>query len=163
MIRITQIGPGHIEPAFALLCRFFAEEGFSTPPDRIRSSLQTFLTEPGIAVFLAWREATAVGMATMASRPSIEHGLYAEIEDLYVLPSARGAGVGAALIEAAVQWCEERGCSSVEVCITSEGEAAHGLTRFYEKFGFADEGRRLIAKNCKGDSRITPTSATLAC
>lgn len=99
-----------------------------------------------IAVFLAWQGKGAIGVATVTSRPSIEHGVYAEIEDLYVIPEARAAGIATALIDAAVQWCRAHNCSSVEICITPHGEAAHGLTRFYGKLGFVDMGRKLISK-----------------
>ncbi len=145
-IRIIQVTLEHLDSAFDLLRRFFVEEGFTTALEMMRPALRMMLADPDIAVFLAWQGKAAIGVATVTSRPSIEHGVYAEIEDLYVIPEARGAGIATALIDAAVQWCRARKCSSVEVCITPKGEAAHGLTRFYEKFGFADTGRKLISK-----------------
>jgi GNAT superfamily N-acetyltransferase len=52
----------------------------------------------------------------------------------YVLPEARGAGAGAALIEAVKAWCRKRGCTLVLVVVTPEGQAAHCAT-FAEEEG----------------------------
>jgi hypothetical protein len=57
---------------------------------------------------------------------------------------ARGAGVGAAQINAVKAKCQTMGCSAVSVTITPEGEQRHGLTRFYQRFGFAGSGRSIV-------------------
>ena len=56
------------------------------------------------------------------------------LEDLFVRDSARGSGVGAALVEAAVRRARERGCGRVELDTSSENAAALAL---YERFGFS--------------------------
>src|SRR6266478_3869712 len=63
----------------------------------------------------------------------VEWGRLGEIGDLYVLPTARGKGIAAAMIDAAKLKCRDMGCSAVAVVITPEGEDRHGLTRFYER------------------------------
>jgi len=145
-LQINQVGEAEEAAAFDLLKRFFIEEGFGTPEATVAQGLRAMLHHPGTAVFLVREGDLAVGVATVRYTPSLEHGLYAEIEDLYILPEARGRGVAKLLVDACCDWCHEQGCSSVEVCITPEGEADHSLSRFYERLGFADTERRLFSR-----------------
>ena len=154
-IAIRRAGPESFDPAFKLLQRFFAEEGFTTPPERIRQNLAAFLDNDGYAVFLMYRQASAlahrqaeaVGIATVSTSISIELGRMAEIDDLYVLPEARNLGLAKRLIEAAMEWLRSEGGIYAQVTVTPEGEAAHGLIRFYIKLGFHQTGRTLLAQN----------------
>lgn len=143
---VEQIAPEQEDAAFDLLKRFFIEEGFETPINVMRQALTAMLAHPATAVFLAWQDGEAVGVATVRYSPSLEHGLYAEIEDLYVLPQARGQGLARTLVEYCCQWCQAKGCSSVEVCITPEAETAHGLSRFYDRLRFTDTARKLLSR-----------------
>ena len=101
------------------------------------------IADPFHWIGLVSMDQTAVGIVTVTTMLYIEWGRLGEIGDLYVLPALRGSGIGAALIEAAKVQCRVLGCSAVSVTITSEGDAKHGLTRFYERFGFAPSGRNL--------------------
>jgi GNAT superfamily N-acetyltransferase len=139
-----------IAVALDLLGRFFAEEGFTTPPDAQRRGLAEMLADPlRCAAVLAFRvEGGArrpVGLATAAWMASVEHTRAAELEDLYVVPAERGRGVAGALIEAVVRWSRQRGCATLLVTVTPDGELSHGLTGFYTRRGFADEYRKLLA------------------
>ena len=132
------------EDALLLLERFFAEEGFDAPPEQMRAELEELITADGSAVFLAWLDEEAVGVATVTTARGIELGLAAELEDLYVVPRARGTGVGASLIDAVKHWCRLQGCSVVAVVITPEGEQTHNLLAYYGSHVFRDSGRRLL-------------------
>jgi aminoglycoside 6'-N-acetyltransferase I len=132
------------EAALHLLERFFLEEGFATPREQIREELLTFLSDDESAVFLAWLDQVAVGVATVTTARGIELGLSAELEDLYVLPKARGRGVGKNLIEAAVKWCQSQGCQSVSVVVTPKGQAVHNLVAYYRARGFEETGRTIL-------------------
>jgi aminoglycoside 6'-N-acetyltransferase I len=144
-LQIEHAGPDHLEPALELLRRFFAEEGFTTPPEQIRVNLRAFLDERRYAAFLAHLGGAPVGVLTLSTSVSVELGRMAEIDDLYVLPAARNAGIAKALIRAALEWCRAKGCLYVQATVTPEGEAAHGLTGFYAKLGFADTERKLLS------------------
>ncbi len=89
----------------------------------------------------AAKEDSVVGIVTVTTMLYVEWGRLGEIGDLYVLPEERGRGVARALVQAAIAWCSSLGCSAVGVTITPQGEAAHNLSRFYAKFGFAPTGR----------------------
>ena len=88
-ITVTQAAPADFEAAFPLLERFFAEEGFTTPPEQIRVQLAGLLSSQDSAVFLAWQVGQPVGVATVTTTRGLEFGLSAEMEDLYVLPEVR--------------------------------------------------------------------------
>jgi diamine N-acetyltransferase len=56
-----------------------------------------------------------------------------ELTRLYVDPANRGAGVGAALVEAGLAWARDRGARSMLVNVFADN---HGGRRFYERAGF---------------------------
>ncbi|AHY45954.1 Acetyltransferase (GNAT) family [Rubrobacter radiotolerans] len=87
-----------------------------------------------------------VGVLTLAFRPSIAlGGTFASIEDLYVEPESRAAGVGRALIEEAGSLCAARGVSYIEAQVESGEEGAEG---FYSALGFEDEeGVRVVSRS----------------
>jgi len=143
-ITIREATSSDLEVALPLLERFFAEEGFYAPPGQMRARLGGLIEDEDSAVFLAWLAARAVGVATVTTTNGLELGLSAELEDLYVLPTARGAGAGGALIEAVKRWCRARGCSLVAVVVTPEGQAAHDLIGYYRGRGFEETGRTLL-------------------
>ena len=145
-IRIEQVGLESFEVVFHLLQRFFSEEGFKTREEHMRVSLHALIEDANSAVLLAWCDSEALGVATVTVSVSVEYRLAAELGDLYVLPHGRSRGVASALIEAVCAWSLRRGCSQVLVTVTPEGEANHGLTRFYEKRRFMYTGRILLSR-----------------
>jgi GNAT superfamily N-acetyltransferase len=157
-IRIRPVNHADFEPAFSLLERFFAEEGFGTAPDQIRTQLEEMLANDESAVFLAWVNDKAVGVATVTTTQGIELGHSAELEDLYVLPEARGCKVGGALIEAVKDWCRPRGCRVVSVVVTPEGQAAHNLIDYYRAHGFEESGRTILFSHLEQPGRLNPAN-----
>lgn len=143
-IRVEQATTAEFCVAFPLLERFFREEGFATPTGQIHEELQAMLGDDECAVFLAWLRQAAIGVATVTTNHGIELGLSAELEDLYVLPDERGRGAGRALIEAVKVWCQARGCRSVSVVVTPEGQAAYDLIGYYSTLGFEASGRTIL-------------------
>lgn len=73
-----------------------------------------------------------VGMLTLATY-RIPTGLHAVIEDVVVDEQTRGAGVGAALVEAALVEADRRGARNVDLTSRPSREAAN---RLYQKMGF---------------------------
>jgi GNAT superfamily N-acetyltransferase len=83
--------------------------------DATAESLLTRWTAEGGAVqlFVGEYAGALVGLAAVSSQTAGErrHGL---IECCYVEPEARGVGVGTALMDAAVSWCGDQGCTEVD-------------------------------------------------
>lgn len=94
---------------------------------------QLFGPRPAAEVVVATSAGQVVGFAlyftnfsTFLGRP----GLY--LEDLFVLPSQRGLGIGRALLEHLAALAVERGCGRFEWSVLDWNQAAIG---FYEKMG----------------------------
>jgi GNAT superfamily N-acetyltransferase len=148
---IQEVNSASFDEAFYLLERFFREEEYTTPAEAMRSALRLMIAEPGSAVFVARQGRQAVGVATASTSIGIEYGRSAELEDLYVLPEARGGGVAAALIEAVCTWSGRQGATVVLVTVTPEGQAAHNLLDFYSRRGFTNTGRLILSRTLSGD------------
>lgn len=139
-------GGDDISGAIALLQRFFVEEGFETPAEVIATRTATLVALDTCQLMVAERDGLTIGVATISSEFGIELGWWAEMGDLYVVPSGRGQGVAKALVEAAEDWMKERGIAGYQVTVTPVGQEHHGLMDYYRKLGFDSEGRLLLFK-----------------
>jgi GNAT superfamily N-acetyltransferase len=138
---ITSISDRHYPAAIELLVRFFAEEGFATPRERIAQNLQGMIADDGCWAAVLLEREQPVGIVTVSTMLYVEWGRLAEIGDLYIAPPQRGRGLARRLVNAAIDWSRRRGCSGVFVTLTSEGEARHRLSDFYKRLAFAPTGR----------------------
>jgi aminoglycoside 6'-N-acetyltransferase I len=130
-----------------LLARFLHEEGFETPGAQMRANLIAMLASTHAAIFLAKQAGKSLGIATVTTSMGLEYGLSAELEDLYVLPKARGRGVASALIDVVCRWCFQQGCNVILVTVTPQGAVAHNLINFYKQRGFVDTQRILLERS----------------
>jgi GNAT superfamily N-acetyltransferase len=104
------------------------------------------LVDPNSAVFVARQEGKAVGIATVTTSVGIEYGRSAEVDDLCVLPEARGCGIAGAMIEAVCSWCRGEGVTVELVTVTQEGEAKHRFPDFDQRQGFRNTGRMILGR-----------------
>lgn len=130
--------------AARLLKAFFAEEGFSTPANVIEANLRTMLNLDVCRVLVARRGAETLAVATLSFDFGIEFGWSAEIGDLYVAREARGGGLARALVETCEGVARDKGATYLYVTVTPHG-ADQGLNAFYDRLGFRDERRSLLA------------------
>ncbi|MCP4327988.1 MAG: GNAT family N-acetyltransferase [Alphaproteobacteria bacterium] len=121
--------------------RFYREEGFNDAVDGVAANLRSLLQRPDTAAFLAEARGGNVGVAAMSTSFGLEVGLYAELEDLYVVPEWRGNGVATQLIEAAMEWARKEGCHDVEIVLTPHAQTTTKLRDWYAARGFVDTGR----------------------
>jgi GNAT superfamily N-acetyltransferase len=90
--------------------------------------IRQHLEEPGSALLMGLIDEVDVGYALIAAE-----GDLAVVHDLFVEPSARSVGVGAALLDAATAWAQERGCTGIDAFAlpgareTKNFFEAHGL------------------------------------
>jgi GNAT superfamily N-acetyltransferase len=99
--------------------------------EALRNTL--FGARPAAEVFIARLGGEPVGFALFYpdySTFNAAPGIY--LEDLFVNPSARGKGIGRALLAAIAQLAVERNCSSVEWTVLDWNEPAIG---FYKRLG----------------------------
>jgi ribosomal protein S18 acetylase RimI-like enzyme len=105
----------------------------SSPPPGL-DAVTEMLTAPAITQFVARDDATGriVGVATLATF-RIPTARRAWIEDVITDESARGQGVGEALIRAMLARAADLGCSTVDLTSRPSREAAN---RLYQRIGF---------------------------
>ncbi|WP_063011629.1 GNAT family N-acetyltransferase [Nocardia kruczakiae] len=118
-----------------------------TTPERVLRRNLLSLTESDTArVCVADNDGRLLGFAVTTTSFGLEHGLIAELEDLYVIPAARRHGVGAALIDDSATWARIRGCHHLELVIAPTSRDAARLDGYYRSRGFRDQGRRLLTR-----------------
>lgn len=95
-------------------------------------------------VFVAKKsDGEAVGILTLSVAFAIyANGEYGVIDEMYVDPPYRSAGVGALLIQAARHFGKEQGWKRIDVT-APESERWKRTRRFYEKLGFVFTGPKL--------------------
>lgn len=146
-LKVRRLSAGDdFSSATELLRRFFVEEGFSTPGEEIAKNTRTLAGLPNCGLFTAEDDGLAIGVATVSLEFGIEFGWSAEMGDLYVLPAWRGKGVSRLLVEAIESFLREKGAAGYQVTVTPFAEEHHALGRYYEKLGFASEGRLILYK-----------------
>ena len=91
-------------------------------PAEMRAAAQRFRENLAMDVLVAEVENRVVGFLTLSFVPTLS-GLRALIDDLAVDPTYRRQGIGAALVEAAIQWADRRGATHLLV-ETSRGDPA---------------------------------------
>jgi len=87
--------------------------------------------------FVAVEDGRLVGM--VVAHADEDDTTIANLYAMYVRPSARGRGIGEALVNAQLQWARAEGFSRVRLMVNVDNETA---TRLYERCGFRDTGFR---------------------
>ena len=127
---------GHQDEArlLELLLLIPANAGFS--PAEVQAAAQRFHENPGLEVVVAELDGEVVGFLALSYAATLA-GLRVLINDMAVDPAYRRQGIGAALLEAAMQRADRRGATYLLVD-TSRGNAA--TREFYAACGFETGG-----------------------
>lgn len=132
-------------PIAHLLHDFNREFATPTPgPEVLAARLRTLLA--GSETFAIVAGAPPVAIALVTLRPNVWYeGPVALLDELYVVPSLRGRGIGSAVIRLLLDTCRARSVDLVEINV-DEGDT--DARRFYERHGFhpvdADSGERAL-------------------
>jgi ribosomal protein S18 acetylase RimI-like enzyme len=103
----------------------------SSPPPG-RAVLERIVSDDATTLFVARSDVGIVGMLTLATF-QIPTGVRAWIEDVVVDADARGSGVAAALVQAALERSAELGARTVDLTSRPDRAAAN---RLYLRMGF---------------------------
>jgi GNAT superfamily N-acetyltransferase len=132
-------GPDEADVVASLLIGFRDHYGRSDPADETFHSGVAQLIERPDTEYLLAAPASADGEPAGVCQLRYRHSLWTAsedcwLEDLFVEESARGAGVGEALVAAAIDRARARGCGRVELDVSESNRAAWAL---YERMGFS--------------------------
>lgn len=122
---------GRICPSYADGIWTYKEEIYEHPRIKTYQALDhnDHINDPDKAVFLAYSDTECVGQIALKS----DWNGYAFVEDICVAGSARGKGIGTALIEKAVEWAKSRDLKGLALETQDNNLLA---CRFYAKCGF---------------------------
>ena len=103
-------------------------------PARVGRELEGAVADPKLASgWIAFARDEPVGYLLAVYVFSLEHlGLTAEIDEFFVLPSARGKGIGQALLKRVASIAAERGCARFEWSVLDWNQSA---IDFYQRLG----------------------------
>jgi ribosomal protein S18 acetylase RimI-like enzyme len=134
-IEIREAQPGD-EPLVAGLIQELAENSGEVSPIT-EAYVTTYFSFPGGHVLLAEEEGRAIGLLSYDIRPDLYHAASSGlIEELVVLRSERGRGVGSALLTEVLRRLAAAGCVEVSVTTMPDNKAAQ---RLYRAHGLVDE------------------------
>ena len=114
---------------------FSQEMEFSPDSSAQTRGLRTIIQNPAIGVILVGKiNGASVGMVNILFTISTALGeRVAILEDMVVLPAYRNSGIGAQLLEHAIDDARNRGCKRITLLTDASNELAH---RFYQRSGF---------------------------
>lgn len=119
---------------------------------RVTKELQRYCADPGLGSgWIASASGKPVGYLLAVYVFSLEHlGLTAEIDEFFVLPSARGKGLGDELLKLAEAEFIRRGCTNVALQLGKGNDRARV---FYSAHGYGERaGFELLDKLLRGGS-----------
>jgi aminoglycoside 6'-N-acetyltransferase I len=145
-VNLRTAGPGDLDELLELAVDFYAEDGFTTPRDKLAAHLRVLAGDDRARVAVADEAGKIVAFGITTTSFGLENGLSAELEDLYVAPAARRRGLARALIEDSAAWATSIGASQLVLVIAPNGQDVSHLFRYYTARGFTDDGRRLLSR-----------------
>jgi GNAT superfamily N-acetyltransferase len=142
---LVRLGRSDDSEALAGLARdFHAEDGhpIGEPAVKVLLGLLAPGNEHG-RVLIAEQAGAVVGYAVLCFGYSVEYGgRDAFVDDIYVVPSARGRGHGARLYAALEREAALCSCRALHLEIM----AGNRVEDWYRSLGYADRGSRLLTK-----------------
>lgn len=122
---------------------FHDEDGHPLSPAGEAALRRIVSDEPMARCWLIRRAGQVIGYLVVTLGYSIEHGgRDGFIDDLYLVPSARGGGFGAAVLDFALEQACLLGIVTLHLEVDRKNERA---TSLYRSRGFAENGRRLMS------------------
>src|SRR5687768_10947653 len=135
MIEIRTAVPADIEPVLGLLSQQLQENSVSVAKEQLREATLQLLDRPELGrILVAAHSEALVGVAVLSFLWTLEHGgATTWLDELYVDPRQRRAGLGTRLLEAAMAIARTRGCLALDLEVEPGHESA---VQLYERLGF---------------------------
>jgi len=132
---IREATAADLEAAIALLHTQLAEHAIALAPAVLARAVRGIERNRDFGRVLVARDGgRVVGVALLSFLWTLEHGgASAWLDELYVLPEARGRGVGRALARAAIEEAERADCIALDLEVEPGHDAA---VQLYDSLGF---------------------------
>ncbi len=105
---------------------------FEGRPQPVRDRLADEIADDAVLTAAGAIDGAVVGYAVAAPVTGHDGGRIVRLTDIYVLPEARGVGVGECLMEHTLAWASEQGAGGVD-SLALPGDRA--TKNFFESFG----------------------------
>jgi len=121
----------------------YREAGISAPADLSVQDATAILSKmsayPNYKVFVAQIDGRIGGTFALLIMDNLAHGGMPSgiVEDVAVLPSLQGQGIGKKMMQYAMKRCRDHGCYKL---VLSSNEMRTGAHKFYESLGFTRHG-----------------------
>jgi GNAT superfamily N-acetyltransferase len=141
-------GAADASQVVALLLAQMRDHAIPVSREHLARRVTTALDDGEPVILVAAAGETLVGVAYVSFALPLEHeGEVAWVEELFVAPERRNAGIGAMLLRAVRAHAEARGCLAIELETKRGHERAGNL---YRRQGFVDLGRTHYAHPLEG-------------
>jgi len=127
------IRPAQLSDASAI-ADLSTQLGYPSRPEETEARLRDVLDRSDGSILIAEEGGAVIGWLQVVGTHYIDSDPFALITGLVVDESRRSRGIGAALVEAAVEWAAEHGYGTIRVRSNVVRERAHA---FYERLGFS--------------------------
>jgi GNAT superfamily N-acetyltransferase len=161
-ISILRAASEHLAVILQLLSTQLREHHIEISDTRLESAVRGVIENPGRGLILvAFLDGRCAGVAYASFVWTLEHGgCSAWLEELYVAPGLRNAGIGTTLLRAVMDECKSFGCAALDVEIDADHENVRTL---YERHDFVALSRRRMVRLLKDEQPLdSGTSSLLA-
>jgi ribosomal protein S18 acetylase RimI-like enzyme len=142
-INIRSTWKSDIETLVRLMGDFYKEFGTAFDRDRAAFAFDRLMSDAYLGkIWIAEENHTALGYVILTLGFSMEYGgTDAFVDDLYIRPAYRKAGLGSRLLETLMTECRRRGVRAVHLEVGRDNADAK---RLYGRFEFKETDRQLL-------------------
>lgn len=129
---------------------FYAEDQIVLRRERVQAGLQAQLADArnGTVLILSTPSLDFAGYINLGWCFSIEQGgRFVLLDELYLVPAARGGGLGRKALAIAADWAREQGAAVMRLEVNHHNPRAKAL---YLSCGYADDARDLLTLELQG-------------
>jgi GNAT superfamily N-acetyltransferase len=137
---LRRAGPDDLQTLVTLMAEFYSDSPYILNPRRAAEGFAPLLADERLGhVWFIGAESKKVGYVVVTLSYSMEYGgPTAVVDDFYIRPAFRGAGLGKAALAEVSSFCAARGIRAIHVETGTDNPRALAV---YQRAGFADTHR----------------------